>query len=127
MKLLRLYYYCGQILRFLLCIPASAANAAAVNPNGSKTLLANGLITLFIKGNPVLRNGPKSLQRNHPDSIIFDNLDFDNLISVDAFLAKALRTFSTYLLSSELPIIFDDSLKTTSVSFFIANFHFILG
>ena len=30
-----------------LCIPASAADAAAVNPKGIKTLLANGLITLF--------------------------------------------------------------------------------
>ena len=31
-----------------LQIPASAADAAAVNPNGIKTLLANGLITFFI-------------------------------------------------------------------------------
>ena len=30
-----------------LCIPASAADAAAVKPNGIKTLLANGLITFF--------------------------------------------------------------------------------
>ena len=32
-------------------IPATAADAAAVNPNGLKTLLANGLITFFINGN----------------------------------------------------------------------------
>ena len=31
-----------QILLFFLCIPASTADAAAVNPNGIKTLLANG-------------------------------------------------------------------------------------
>ena len=31
-----------------LCIPASAADAAAVNPRGIKTLLANGLITFSI-------------------------------------------------------------------------------
>ena len=31
-----------------LCIPVSAADAAAVTPNGIKTLLANGLITFFI-------------------------------------------------------------------------------
>ena len=37
-----------------LYIPASAADAAAVNPNGIKTLLASGLITFFIYGNPVL-------------------------------------------------------------------------
>ena len=45
------------ILRFFfiyIYIPASAADAAAVNPKGTKTLLANGLITFFIKGNPVL-------------------------------------------------------------------------
>ena len=37
-----------------LCIPASAADAAAVNPKGIKTLLVNGLIRFFINGNPVL-------------------------------------------------------------------------
>ena len=37
------------ILRFFLCIPVSAA-VAAVNPNGIKTLLANGLTTFFING-----------------------------------------------------------------------------
>ena len=30
-----------------LCIPASAADATGVNPNGIKTLLTNGLITFF--------------------------------------------------------------------------------
>ena len=38
--------------RFFLCIPASAADAATVNPIGIKTPLANSLITFFIKGNP---------------------------------------------------------------------------
>ena len=42
-----------QILRFVLCIPASGADVAAVNPNGIKALLADGLITFFINGNPV--------------------------------------------------------------------------
>ena len=36
-----------------LCIPASASDAAAVNPKGFKTLLDNALITFFIGGNPV--------------------------------------------------------------------------
>ena len=40
--------------KIFLCIPASPANAAAVNPNGIKTFLANGLITFFIKGSPVI-------------------------------------------------------------------------
>ena len=30
-----------------LCVPASAADAAAVDPNGIKALLANDLITFF--------------------------------------------------------------------------------
>ena len=30
-----------------LCIPASAADAAAVSPKGINTLLANGVITFF--------------------------------------------------------------------------------
>ena len=47
-----------QILRFFLYIPASATVAAAVNPDGIKTLLANDSITFFINGNPVFSNGP---------------------------------------------------------------------
>ena len=58
--------------KIFLCIPASAADAAAVNPKGIKTLLANGLITFFINGNPVFSNGPRSLPRNHPDCILLD-------------------------------------------------------
>ena len=42
--------------KIFLCIPASAADAAAVHPKGIKTLLANGLITFFINGNPVFSN-----------------------------------------------------------------------
>ena len=34
--------------KIFLCIPASAADAAAVNPKGIKTLLANGLITFLL-------------------------------------------------------------------------------
>ena len=37
-----------------LCIPESAADAAAVYLKGIKTLLANALITLFINCNPIL-------------------------------------------------------------------------
>ena len=69
--------------KIFLCIPASAADAAAVNPKGIKTLLANGLITFFINGNPAFSNGPRSLPRNDPNYATFDNRVFDNLISVD--------------------------------------------
>ena len=60
------------------------------------------------------------------DCIILDNKVFENLISIDELFAKALQRFVTCLLvnnnscgklvsSSELLIIFDDNLKTTSV------------
>ena len=55
------------ILRIFLSIPASAADAAAVNPKGINTLLASGLITFFIKGNHVFNNGPSNLRKNSPD------------------------------------------------------------
>ena len=60
-------------LIFFLCIPASDADAAAVNAKGIKTLLASGLITFFINGNPVFSNGPSNLPKNPPDYIILDN------------------------------------------------------
>ena len=49
------------------------ADAAAVNPKGINTVLANSLITFFIKGNPVFSNGSSNLPKNPPDCIIFDN------------------------------------------------------
>ena len=44
-----------------ICCPA------AVNPNGIKTLLANGLSTFPIKGNPVLVTPLKGLPKNPSD------------------------------------------------------------
>ena len=66
-----------------LCIPASAADAATVNPKGIKTLLANGWITFFVNGNPVFSNKSSNLPRNYADCIILDNWVVDNLIFVD--------------------------------------------
>ena len=54
-------------------MPASAADAAAVSPKGINTLLAHGVITLFINGNPVFNKGPSNSPKNPPDCIIFDN------------------------------------------------------
>ena len=67
-----LYYYYFQILKLFLCISASAADAATVNPIGIKRLLANGLVTSFINGNPVFSYRPINLPRNPPDCIILD-------------------------------------------------------
>ena len=73
--------------------------------------------------------------KNPPFCILVD-CAFDNLISVDVWLAKTLRRFATCLLvnnnlcekfvsSSELLIIFDDNLKATLVPFFIAEFNLL--
>ena len=56
-----------------LCIPASAADTAVINRKGIKTLLANGLITFFIKGKTVFSNGPRGLPRNSTGCTILDN------------------------------------------------------
>ena len=72
-----LFYIISVVLlpdpNIFLCNPASAADAAAVNPKGINTLLANGVITLFINGNPVFNNGPSNLPKNPPNCITFDN------------------------------------------------------
>ena len=83
---------------FFLCIPASATDTASVNPKGINTLLANGLITFDIKGNPVFSNGPSNLLKNPPDCIILDHWVFDNLILADELFAKALQRFETCVL-----------------------------
>ena len=52
---------------------ASVADAAAVNPNRIKTLLAYDFNTYFIKGKSVFSNGPKSLPKNPRDCPILCN------------------------------------------------------
>ena len=69
--------------KVFLCILASAAEAAAVNLNGIKALLTDGLITFFVNGNSFFNNEPKSLQRNPPGCTILDNWVFDHLILSD--------------------------------------------
>ena len=66
-----------------LWIAASIADSAAVNPNGTKLLLANGLSAVPIKGNPVFNNGPKSLPRNSPDCPVLCNWAFGYFILAD--------------------------------------------
>ena len=71
-------------------IAAPVADAAAVNPNSIKTLLANGLHTSFIIGKPVFSNGPKSLSKNSLDCPVSYSLVFDYFILADEPFAKAL-------------------------------------
>ena len=53
-----------------------------------KMLLANGLSTLPIKGNPVFSNGPKSLPKNTTYCPILCNWVFDNFILADESFAN---------------------------------------
>ena len=87
-----------------------------------------------MNGNPVFSNGPSNLPRNPPDCMILDNWVYDKLTCVDEWFAKALGRFATCLLVNNKlwgilvslsPIIFGDSLKTTSISFFIADFNLL--
>ena len=54
-------------------IPVSAADAAAVNPNGIKTFLGYGLTIFFIDGRPVFSNVLRSFFRNLPDCVPLDS------------------------------------------------------
>ena len=71
-------------------IAASVADAAVVNPNCIKTLLANGLSTFFIKGKPFLVMVLKSLPKTPPDCPILDSWVFNNFVLADQLFAKAL-------------------------------------
>ena len=75
-----------------LWIAASVTDATAVNPNGIKTLLANGLSIIFAKGNLVLSNDPK------PDCPVLCNWVSGNFMLVEELLGKALRSFETSVL-----------------------------
>ena len=78
-------------------IAAFVADATAVNPNGIKTLSANGLSTFFIKGKPDFSNGPRSLPKNLLDCPTWDSSVFDNFILADEVFAKALQSLETCL------------------------------
>ena len=115
-----------------LWIPASVAAAAAVNPDGIKTLLANGLITFPIEGNPVLSNGPKILPKNPSDCLVLCNWVFDNFILADEPFAKALQSFETCVLVNNnlfgklfLSLESPTSFRVTSVLFFIPDFNLL--
>ena len=74
---------------FVYC--SICGDAAAVRPS-----TPNGLITDFSKGTPDLNNGAKNLK--NPPFCTLLNCAFDNLISVNVWLAKDLRKSATCLL-----------------------------
>ena len=102
----------------------SVADAAAVNPNDIKTLLANGFSKFPIKDNSAFNNGPK----NRPDCPFFCNRVFDKFILAEELFSKALQSLDTCVLvnnnlceklfsSLESPTIFHERFKVTSVPF----------
>ena len=106
----------------VVVVVAVVAVAAAVDPNGNKTHVANGLNTFFIRGTPAFSNGPKSLPKNHLDCPIISKWGFDNSILAEETFAKHLQSLGTCLLinnnlcgklvsSLELPITFDERFK----------------
>ena len=76
-----------------LCIPASAAHAAAVNPKSINTLFANGLIIFFINGNPVFNKGENILPKKPQDWINLLICFLESFISVNVLLLKAFLIF----------------------------------
>ena len=62
-----------EIINVVLPNPKSVADAAVVNPNEIKTLIASGLSTFFIKGSPVFSNGHKCLLKYPSDCTILCN------------------------------------------------------
>ena len=119
----------GRVPNPKIFLALSVADAAAVNPNGIKRLLANCLSTFPIKDNPVFSNGPKSLPKNPSDWPILFHWVFDNFILADEPFAKALPSLETCVLvnknlcgklfsSLESSATFDEILKVTWVPFF---------
>ena len=65
----------GRVLEqnIFLWIAVFVAYAHVVNPNGIKTLLANGIGEFPAKCNPGFNNGPRSLPKNPPDCPVLCN------------------------------------------------------
>ena len=117
-------------------IEASVADVTAVNPKGTKMLLANGLSTFPINGKPSFIKVPKILPENSPYCTILDSWVFEkNLLAVKSFL-KALQIFQTCVLVNNnlcgilvsllaSPVIFDERFRVTLVSFSIPDFNLL--
>ena len=109
--------------KILLRILASAADAAAVNHNLTKRVLANGFSTFFIKGKPVFSNGSWSLSRFPANCTIFDSLVLDNFVLADYLFAKAIRSLKFCLsVNNNLCGKLVSSLKSPVTSYFSTIF-----
>ena len=103
--------------KYFYGIATSIADAASVNPNATRALLANGLNTFLVKAEPVFSNGPRGLTKNSTDCPFSESWVFDIVILADELFAKASRSLEACVLlnnnlceklvsSLELPITF---------------------
>ena len=76
---------------FFLWIPASTADAAAVNPIGTNTLLANNVCAFFINDRPTFVNGTMSLPMNQSDYIVLNSWIFDSSMSFDELFTRPCK------------------------------------
>ena len=76
--------------KMLFGITVSVAEAAATNPIGIKTLLANGLNTFFNKGRLIFNNDLRNVPRNPPDGTIAYRCVFYSFILADKLLVQTL-------------------------------------
>ena len=87
--------------------------------------LASSLITFFINGKLAFIKDPRTLPRNPPNCIILEICVCDNFVLEGKLFAKSWEKLVTCLSVRELPIIFDDNFKVTSVKTFAANFNLL--
>ena len=121
------------LIQKLFWIAAFFADAAAINPNGTKTLLANVLKVFAIKYKLVFCIGSRSLQRNPPNCTILDSWVFENLKLADKPFEKTLQILETCVLVNndlcrklvsplEPPTTFHENFKVQWVLFFSLDF-----
>ena len=92
--------------KFFFWIAASVAGAAAVNPNGTKALLANGVTTSFINGKSVVINGLRKLRNPASWLLTFLVVPFNKipLFSKDliSFIVSFILLFATVIPETEI-------------------------
>ena len=81
-------------------IPAFAADAAVVNPNGMSTLFSCDASTFLANCKAIFNNGPRSW--NQSEQTILDLCVFVNFRSVAKLFAKDIQIFETCLSLSNI-------------------------
>ena len=111
-------------------IPASVADADAVNLYVTCAVVANGISAFFINGSLIFINCLKSFPRNSTDCTIFEICVFDYFMLAVKRFSKAFRRLAACLFLNNkscgklillAQVIFNDNLKVTPVSFFTAH------